>query len=248
MKISIITVVYNNEKTILDSINSVRNQTYKNIEHIFIDGGSLDNTLKIIHENTSSNSIIISEKDDGLYDAMNKGIKMANGDIIGILNSDDVYDNFNVIEHIANHFISDSKLKILYGDLVYVKADDIDMQIRYWESKNITANYFENGYVPPHPTLFMTKDVYNSVGLFDLSFKLAADYEFILRLFKKHSFKSLYLPLLIVRMRLGGVTNKKYFNIYKQNIEILNSWKVNKLKVPAFFIFKRFFIKIKQYF
>ena len=184
MKISIITVVYNNEKTILDSINSVRNQTYKNIEHIFIDGGSLDNTLKIINENISCNSIIISEKDDGLYHAMNKGIKVATGDIIGILNSDDVYDNFNVIEHIANHFISDSKLKILYGDLVYVKADDIDMQIRYWESKNITANYFENGYVPPHPTLFMTKDVYNSVGLFDLSIKLAADYEFILSLFK----------------------------------------------------------------
>jgi glycosyltransferase involved in cell wall biosynthesis len=248
MKISIITVVYNNEKTILDSINSVRNQTYKNIEHIFIDGGSLDNTLKIINENISCNSIIISEKDDGLYHAMNKGIKVATGDIIGILNSDDVYDNFNVIEHIANHFISDSKLKILYGDLVYVKADDIDIQIRYWESKNITANYFENGYVPPHPTLFITKDVYNSVGLFDLNFKLAADYEFILRLFKKHSFKSLYLPLLIVRMRLGGVTNKKYFNIYKQNIEILNSWKVNKLEIPAFFIFKRFFIKIKQYF
>lgn len=248
MKISIITVVYNNEKTILDSINSVRNQTYKNIEHIFIDGGSLDNTLKIIYENTSSNSIIISEKDDGLYDAMNKGIKMATGDIIGIINSDDVYDNFNIIEHIANQFILDSKLKILYGDLVYVKADDIDMQIRYWESKNITANYFENGYVPPHPTLFMTKDVYNSVGLFNLNFKLAADYEFILRLFKKHSFKSLYLPLLIVRMRLGGVTNKNYFNIYKQNIEILNSWKVNKLKVPTFFIFKRFFIKLKQYF
>lgn len=247
MKISIITVVYNNEKTILDSINSVRNQSYKNIEHIFIDGGSVDNTLKIINENICDNYTIVSEKDNGLYDAMNKGIKIATGDIIGILNSDDVYNDFNIIEYIVNQFISDPKLKILYGDLVYVKEDDINVQVRYWKSNNITINYFENGYVPAHPTLFITKDVYSSVGLFDLNFKLAADYEFILRLFKKHSFKSLYIPLLIVRMRLGGVSNKKYLNIFKQNIEILNAWKVNKFNVPFFFVFRRLFLKLKQF-
>lgn len=131
--------------------------------------------------------------------------------------------------------------------MVYNKEDDINVQVRYWKSNNITNNYFENGYVPAHPTLFITKDVYSSVGLFDLNFKLTADYEFILRLFKKYSFKSLYIPLLIVRMRLGGVSNKKYFNIFKQNIEILNAWKVNKFNVPFFFVFRRLFLKLKQF-
>ena len=248
MKISIITAVYNNEKTILDSIQSIQNQSYKNIEHIIIDGGSTDNTLKIIKQNLDANSILLSEKDNGLYDAMNKGIKIATGNLIGILNSDDIYNDYNTIESIVNKFILDPDLKILYGDLVYVKENNTNDQVRYWKSKNITINYFENGYVPPHPTLFLTKDVYKVVGYFDLRFKLAADYEFIIRLFKKHSFKYLYMPVIIVRMRLGGVTNKKHLNIIKQNIEIIKAWKVNNLHIPSFFIFRRLFIKFKQYF
>ena len=248
MKISIITAVYNNEKTILDSIQSIQNQSYKNIEHIIIDGGSTDNTLKIIKQNLDANSILLSEKDNGLYDAMNKGIKIATGNLIGILNSDDIYNDYNTIESIVNKFILDPDLKILYGDLVYVKENNTNDQVRYWKSKNITINYFENGYVPSHPTLFLTKDVYKVVGYFDLRFKLAADYEFILRLFKKHSFKYLYMPVLIVRMRLGGVTNKKHLNIIKQNIEIIKAWKVNNLHLPSLFIFRRLFIKFKQYF
>ena len=248
MKISIITVVYNNEKTILDSIQSIQNQSYKNIEHIIIDGGSTDNTLKIINQNLDTNSVLLSEKDNGLYDAMNKGIKIATGNLIGILNSDDIYNDCNTIESIVNKFILDPDLKIIYGDLVYVKEDNTNDQVRYWKSKNITFNYFENGNVPPHPTLFLTKDVYKVVGYFDLRFKLAADYEFIIRLFKKHSFKYLYMPVILVRMRLGGVTNKKYINIFKQNIEIIKAWKVNNLHVTPFFIFRRLFIKFKQYF
>lgn len=248
MKVSIITVVFNNEKTILHSILSVQNQTYKNIEHIIIDGGSTDNTIKIIKNNIKSNCIFISEKDDGLYDAMNKGIRIATGNIIGILNSDDIYNDNNIIEYIANKFILDTEVKILYGDLLYVKKDDTNFKIRYWKSKNISTNYFENGHVPPHPTLFITKDVYSKVGLFDLSYKLAADYEFILRLFKKHNFKRVYIPKLIVRMRLGGVTNKSYLNIFIQNYEIIKAWKQNGLKVPFLFLLRRFIIKIKQYF
>lgn len=248
MKISIITVVYNNEKTILDSIQSIQNQSYKNIEHIIIDGGSTDNTLKIIKQNLDANSILISEKDNGLYDAMNKGIKIATGTLIGILNSDDIYNNCNTVELVVKEFISDPELKILYGDLVYVKEDNTNDQVRFWKSNNITYKYFENGYVPPHPTLFLTKDVYNAVGFFDLRFKLAADYEFIIRLFMKHSFKYLYIPIVLVRMRLGGVTNKRYLNILKQNIEILKAWKVNDLDISFLFIFRRLFIKLKQYF
>lgn len=248
MKISIITVVYNNEKTVLDSILSIQNQSYKNIEHIIIDGGSTDNTLKIIKQNLDANSILVSEKDNGLYDAMNKGIKIASGTLIGILNSDDIYNDCNTIELVVNEFLSDPDLKVLYGDLAYVKEDNINDQVRYWKSNNITHNYFENGYVPPHPTLFLIKDVYTAVGFFDLRFKLAADYEFIIRLFKKHSFKYLYIPTLLVRMRLGGVTNKKFLNILKQNIEILKAWKVNDLDIPFLFIFRRLFIKFKQFF
>jgi glycosyltransferase involved in cell wall biosynthesis len=248
MKISIITVVYNNEKTILDSILSVQNQTYNNIEHLIIDGGSTDNTLTIIKQNINKNCVLVSEKDNGLYDAMNKGIRMATGNIIGILNSDDIYNDVKIIEFIVNKFILDPELKLIYGDLVYVKEDDTNVSIRYWKANKISTNYFENGYVPPHPTLFLTKDVYNDVGLFDLNFKLAADYEFILRLFKKHSFKNLYIPKLIVRMRLGGVTNKNYFNIIHQNLEIIKAWKHNNFKVPYLFLFRRFLIKVKQYF
>ena len=248
MKISIITVVFNNEKTILDSILSVQNQTYKNIEHIIIDGGSTDDTLSIIKNNIKNNCILISEKDYGIYDAMNKGIKIATGEIVGILNSDDIYNDETIIEYIVNKFQESIELQIFYGDLVYVKSNDISKTIRYWKSNKISKSYFENGNVPAHPTLFIRSDVYSKVDLFNLKFRLAADYEFILRIFNNYDFKSLYVPKIIVRMRLGGITNNNYFNIFKQNIEIIKAWKHNNLKIPPFFILRRFYIKVKQFF
>ena len=174
----------------------------------------------------------ISEKDAGIYDAMNKGVLAATGDVIGILNSDDLYQDVTVIESVMNQFIQNPTLDIVYGDLVYVKSDNVDKVVRNWKSNPYHNNFFDKGNVPPHPSLFVKKRIYEEAGLFNLDFKLAADYEFMLRIFKKHNFKSKYINKVIVKMRLGGATNQSFSNIKKQNIEILKAWRHNQLKVP----------------
>ena len=241
MKISIITVCYNSEKTIKKTIESILKQDYDNKEYIIIDGGSKDNTLDIINGFSVGIDKIISEKDNGIYDAMNKGLKLATGDVIGILNSDDLYVNQNILNDVMFQFSNDPNLDILYGDLVYVKHDDINKIVRTWTSKNYYPNFFENGGVPPHPSLFVSARVYHKAGYFNLKYKLAADYEFMLRIFKTFCFKIKYLPLVFVNMRLGGATNNSLKNIYKGNLEILNSWKDNGFKIPLLLIPKRIF-------
>lgn len=247
MKISIITVVYNNEKTIKDALNSVLGQTYKDIEYIIIDGKSKDNTVSIIKEYENKLGYFISEKDFGIYDAMNKGIKVASGDIIGILNSDDLYQDSTVLEAVMTQFIQNPALDIVYGDLVYVKSDNVDKVIRNWQSNAYHTNFFENGNVPPHPSLFVKKKVYEEAGHFNLDFKLAADYEFMLRIFKKHNFKSNYINKTIVRMRLGGATNQSFSNIKIQNLEILQAWKTNSLKAPVYLMPLRVIKRLLQF-
>jgi glycosyltransferase len=247
MKISIITVVYNNEKSIKDAIDSVLSQTYKNIEYIIIDGSSTDQTINIIKSFESNITKFISEKDAGIYDAMNKGILQATGDIIGILNSDDVYENSNIIEIVKNEFLKDKNLDILYGNLIYVEKEDITKIVRKWISCDYDLSFFERGDVPPHPSLFLKREVYNAAGMFNIKYKLAADYEFMLRIFKKYSFKSKYINHIFVRMRLGGATNKNLKNIYLGNLEILKAWKENSLKIPFLFIPKRIIKRLLQY-
>jgi glycosyltransferase involved in cell wall biosynthesis len=247
VKISIITVVYNNEKTIKDALNSVLGQTYKDIEYIIIDGKSKDNTVSIIKEYENKLGYFISEKDFGIYDAMNKGIKVASGDIIGILNSDDLYQDSTVLEAVMTQFIQNPALDIVYGDLVYVKSDNVDKVIRNWQSNAYHTNFFENGNVPPHPSLFVKKKVYEEAGHFNLDFKLAADYEFMLRIFKKHNFKSNYINKTIVRMRLGGATNQSFSNIKIQNLEILQAWKTNSLKAPVYLMPLRVIKRLLQF-
>jgi len=246
-KISIITVSYNSEKTIEDTINSVYNQSFKNVEHIVIDGDSNDLTKKIVEKNKSKISKFISEKDKGLYDAMNKGINLSNGEIIGLLNSDDVYYNEDVLKNVIHIFDTIPEVDVLYGDLVYVERDNLDKIVRYWRSKNYYKKYFDNGNVPPHPTLFIKKNIYRKNKLFNINFKLAADYEFMLRLFKTNNLTTYYLPQILIKMRLGGVTNKKWINRFKQNIEIINSWKINNITPPKYFLFIRVFKKLAQY-
>jgi len=247
VKISIITVVYNNEKTIKQAIESVLSQTYSNIEYVVIDGGSSDNTVNIINGYKNKFGYFISEKDKGIYDAMNKGINAATGEVIGILNSDDLYNNETVIEEIMRHFIKNPELDLVYGDLFYVKPDNTNKVVRKWVSKKYYAKYFENGNVPPHPTLFVNRKVYEQAGLFNLDFKLAADYEFMLRIFKKHHFSSRYINKVIVKMRLGGATNKSFSNIKRQNIEILNAWRHNELKPPLLLMLFRLFKRLIQF-
>jgi glycosyltransferase involved in cell wall biosynthesis len=246
-KISIITVVYNNCGTIANAIESVLSQNYSNIEYIIIDGNSNDGTLEIINQYASKISKIVSEKDNGIYDAMNKGLKLVTGDVIGILNSDDLYPNNSILSEIMTHFNHDFNLDILYGDLVYVNHKNINNIVRTWISKPYYFNFFENGEVPPHPSLFLSARVYKEVGYFNLKYHLAADYEFMLRIFKSIKFKVIYLPLVLVKMRLGGATNNSLKNIYKGNVEILNSWTNNGYKIPLLFIPKRIIKKLIQF-
>jgi glycosyltransferase len=241
-------VVFNNVLTVKDAIESVLSQTYKNIEYIVIDGGSVDGTLDLILSYEDRISIVLSEPDNGIYDAMNKGLKLASGDIIGILNSDDIYQDNRVIEDVVSEFVLDSQLDILYGDLVYVKQFNTSIVVRSWKSLTYYDNYFEDGNVPPHPTVFLKSSVYKKIGFFNLNLRLAADYEFLLRIFKFNLFKSKYICRLMVRMRLGGATNKNFRNIIFGNKEILYSWKLNGLKAPFFLFTKRLYIRCFQFF
>jgi glycosyltransferase involved in cell wall biosynthesis len=247
MKVSIITVVYNNFATIEEAIKSIKSQLYNNIEHIIIDGGSTDGTLDIINKYKNDINIFISEKDNGIYDAMNKGINLSTGNIIGILNSDDIYFDNKVISKVVDCFKGDKNLDILYGNLVYVKKNNTNIFIRNWISMNYNDKYFDKGNVPPHPSLFLKKNVYQNSGLFNLSFKLAADYEFMLRIFKSNLYISRHIPIIFVKMRLGGATNKSFRNILNGNAEILKAWKINKLNAPFNLMILRFFKRIIQF-
>lgn len=247
MKLSIITVVYNNELTITDAINSVLSQTYKDIEYIIIDGKSTDRTLQCIRKYEHQIDKLVSEPDHGIYDAMNKGLALATGEVIGILNSDDLYADEHVLESVMQLFLNDSELDIVYGDLVYVKADDVTQVVRRWNSMPYYDQYFEDGNVPPHPSLFLKREVYKQAGLFNSEMKLAADYELMLRIFKKFKFKSVYLSRLLVKMRLGGSTNKSLKNIVNGNLEILKAWKINDLSSPVFLMPKRMMKRLSQF-
>lgn len=248
MKLSIITVSYNSAKTIEFTINSVLSQRIPDLEYIIIDGGSTDGTIKIIQGFREKISIFISEPDMGIYDAMNKGIRMATGEVIGVLNSDDIYADENVLHDVMQNFNSDYSIDILFGNLVYVKQDNTDKIVRKWKSQPYFKYFFETGNVPPHPSLFVTSKVYNQAGPFDLQFNLAADYEFMLRIFKKHSFKSKYINRLIVRMRLGGATNQSLKNILIGNKQILTAWGNNGFKVPITLIPLRIIKRLSQFF
>jgi glycosyltransferase involved in cell wall biosynthesis len=248
MKISIITVSYNSEATIEFAIKSVLSQTYKNIEYIIVDGGSKDSTQNIVRSFGNRIHVFVSEPDKGIYDAMNKGIRLATGDVIGILNSDDLYADNEVISDVMSGFSQNPSVDMLYGNLVYVKKDDTDKIVRKWDSRPYYAGFFEAGNVPPHTSLFLKRNVFDIVGVFNLQYKLAADYEFMLRAFKKYHFRSVYINRLMVKMRLGGATNKSIKNILEGNKEILKAWKENQLNAPLSLMPLRIIKRVRQFF
>ena len=232
MKISIITVSYNSNLTIKDTIDSVLSQTYLDIEYIIVDGWSNDNTVDIIREyERSFNGRMkwISEKDSGLYDAMNKGIQMATGEIIGIINSDDLFCDKHAIEKVMHIFEENESLDSVYADLFYVVQNDTAKIVRRWKTGN--QKQFKYGWHPAHPTLYIKKEVYNKFGFFNLDYKLAADFEIMLRFLEKYRISTYYLKEAFVKMRLGGATNKSIKNIYLQNIECLKAFQLNDIKV-----------------
>jgi glycosyltransferase involved in cell wall biosynthesis len=249
MKLTIVTVCYNSEDTIASTIRSVLEQTYKDIEYIIVDGGSIDNTLSTIRKyehKFNGNLYWVSESDNGLYDAMNKGIKMATGDVIALLNSDDLFCDERALEKVMNVFADNPKLDSVYADLYYVSQNDTNKIVRKWISGK--QRLFSLGWHPAHPTLYLKKEVYQNFGLFNLDFKLAADFEIMLRFFDKHKISNVYLEQAFVKMRLGGESNKSFKNMYMQNIECIKAFEVNKLRVNKFmYPFYRLIPKLFQF-
>lgn len=224
MKVSIVTVCYNSAQTIGATLRSVRQQTYPDIEHIVIDGGSSDATLKVVATEGHHVAKIISEPDKGIYDAMNKGLAISTGEVVGFLNSDDVLSHPAVIEKIMA-VMSNATVDACHGDLVYVAQYDTDKMVRYWRSRAYRPGLFERGWVPAHPSFYARTTLYRQHGDFDLTFQLAADFEMLLRLLEIHQISSVYIPEVLVKMRLGGATNGKLRNVFKQNIEIAKAFR-----------------------
>jgi glycosyltransferase len=247
MKVSIITVSFNSAATIEDTIKSVIDQTHPNIEYIIIDGGSNDGTVEIINAYSDWISHCISESDEGIYDAMNKGLQKATGDIICILNSDDFYVNSDVISQVVSHF-KRTKADSIYGDIQYVGQHDTSKVIRNWISGHYLRQRFLFGWMPPHPAFFVKSHVYKSLGYFNTELKTSADYELMLRFLFKHKISSDYLPELLVRMRAGGASNSSLKRRIKANLEDRYAWKLNGLRPYFFTAILKPLRKINQYF
>lgn len=245
MKVSIITITYNSGATLRDTIDSVVNQTYPNIEYIIVDGLSKDNTMTIVDGYRDKIAKVISEKDHGLYDALNKGIAAANGDIVGIIHSDDFYTTNTVIEKVVK-LMSETNSDGLYADLYYVDKDDTNRIFRKWKSGLYKHGMFFNGWMPPHPTFFVKKEIYKKYGSFNLRLKSAADYELMLRFIHKHHIKLAYLPEFIIKMRVGGKSNMSLKNRIRANQEDRKAWKINGLKPKVYTLYAKPLRKIIQ--
>jgi len=230
--VSIVTIAYNSADTIRDTLISVAQQDYPNIEHVIIDGASKDNTIDIVRQFPNIKTII-SERDNGLYDAMNKGIRHSKGDIIGILNSDDFYVSPTVISEVVQKMTGDHA-EALYADLVFVNRKNTDLVFRYWHAGKFKPSHFLYGWMPPHPTFFVFRDLYDQLGVFKTQLTYSADYELMLRFLYKQKISVSYLPKVIVKMRMGGVSNASLSNRLKANKEDREAWRLNQLR-PLFF-------------
>lgn len=246
MKISIITVAWNSHETIKDTIDSVLSQTYQNIEYIIIDGASIDGTVKIIQSYGGKITEFVSESDKGLYDAMNKGIVLATGNVIGILNSDDLYVDEFVIEKVVKKFSKD-QVDSIYADLVYVKSGSLDKTVRYYDSSKFDLLKFAYGWMPAHPTFFVKREVYEKYGVFRTDLKVAADFDMLIRLLYVHKISYSYMQDILVKMRIGGVSTS-FSSIWINNIEQLQVCNDNNINTNIFKILLKYPGKILGFF
>lgn len=246
MKISIITVCFNSASTIEETILSVAAQKYADKEHLVIDGASTDDTVEILRRH-SSIAHWVSEADRGIYDAMNKGVAMASGEIVGTLNADDVYADDTVLSQIAEVF-ADPAVEACYADLVYVDKHHPDKVVRYWKSCPYKAGLFERGWMPAHPTFFVRRRVYEQFGTFDLNFSRQADFELTMRFLAVHGIKSVYIPRIWVKMRAGGISNNSVRGMIKGNLEAWRACRKNKLDVGPFFMLTKIMSRVPQWF
>lgn len=248
MKLSLITSALNSKSFIESSLLSVTSQTYPDIEHIIIDGGSIDGTLEIIarFQSDSSRGLdssslpsalrseparvtrVVSEPDNGIYDALNKGIIMATGDVIGFLHADDLYADKTVIEKVVK-VMSQNNCDSCYGDLLYIDKNDTNKTIRYWKSSPFDSALLKKGWMPPHPTFFVKRAVYEKFGVFDTSFKIAADYELMMRFLGRYGISTCYIPGVLIKMRIGGASNRSISNILLKSSEDLRIMRMHNL-------------------
>lgn len=250
MKISIITATYNSSTTIRDTIESVLSQTHQDWELIIEDGLSRDNTLDIVREyepQCKGRMHIFSEKDNGLYDALNRGISRANGEIIGVLHSNDFYYDNNVLEDI-NRAMSNPDIDCIYGNLIFVKQEDTNRIVRIWKGSQFKQGYFLKGWHPAHPTFYARKKYYELFGGFDTKIEISSDFELMLRFLEVHSLNSLYIPRHFVRMRMGGKSNCSLKNIIKGNLETIYALKKNGMHPTHLYLFQRLWPKVKSQF
>jgi len=248
MRVSVITACLNSAETIGQCLESMSSQKYGDVEHIIIDGGSEDGTQDIIREHSRSVAKFVSEPDSGVYDALNKGIAMATGDVVGVLHADDVFEDERVIADVADAF-ERSGADTCYGDLVYVARDNVDRIVRRWKSGVCRPGHFRSrGWMPPHPAFFVRREVYERFGLFDTRFRIAADYELMLRLLVRHRVSTCYVPRVLVRMRTGGTSAPRIRTLLRTFSEDHRAWKVNGFPASVLTVAAKKLRKLAQYF
>lgn len=228
MKISIVTATYNCAETIVDALRSVSEQTYPYVEHVIIDGASRDGTLDLIESHRTSKVVAFSEPDRGIYDALNKGLARSTGEVVGFLHADDVFADREVLKWVVEAF-SDPNVDVVYGDLQYVRRNDLSHVVRYWRSQPFTAGLLSRGWMPPHPTMYVRRSLYEKLGGFDTRYRIAADYEFILRLFSFPGLCAFYIPRVMVKMRVGGVSNRSLKNMARKSLEDLRALRAHQV-------------------
>ncbi len=245
LKISLLTPTFNSAATVRDTLESVRLQDHPQIEHIILDGGSRDATLDIVREYPHVQRVI-SEPDHGLYDAMNKGIGLATGDVVGIINSDDFYVHHQVLSQV-NRLLETTNADALYGDLEYVDAVNTQKVVRQWRAGGFKQNSFLRGWMPPHPTFFVRRNMYEQFGQFNTDLRFSADYELMLRFLHQHQIPVCYLPEVLVRMRTGGLSNASLRNRLRANREDRQAWELNGLHPPFYTLYLKPVSKILQF-
>jgi glycosyltransferase involved in cell wall biosynthesis len=247
MKFSIITASFNSESTIRDTLDSILEQSYEDFEVLVIDGNSSDSTCKIVKSYNDNRIKLFSENDLGIYFAMNKGFEKSSGDIIGFLNSDDFFAHSRVLEFYIDQF--NFGYDCCYGDIQYVTkvSRNLCKPIRLWKSGEYEKKRLSSGWIPPHPSFYAKRELFERLGKFDINYKFASDFDLICRFISYGNVKTKYLEGVQVKMRIGGITNKNFKNIYLGNKEILNSLKKNKLKPVTFFFLYKILERFKQY-
>ena len=246
-RISVITVVYNDVTNIIETIKSVRNQTYKNIEYIIIDGDSNDGTKELIQNNHELIDIFKSEPDSGIYEAINKGIRLSTGDYVGFLHCGDLFSNKYVITKVAKA-IQKERTDAFFADVDIVDSNDTKKVIRHYSGKNFSKWKLRIGAAPPHPSLYCRREIYQRIGLYKTNYRVSSDYEMIVRMFVVNKISYSYLNFSMVKMRVGGESNNGFIGQLQQNLEIIDAAKSNKLYTNIFFVLMKLPLRLMQYF